>query len=105
METIKEQIAKLDASRVSTGKTRNIFLSKWRCTVVAVFFLALLTRLAFVMTQQDGFYFPDSLLYSGAAVNLLSGGEFGADFGLSPGYPMLLAAVYLVFGQSIFAIR
>ena len=83
----------------------NLFFSNWRRTLYLIFFLALLTRVAFILTQQDGFYFPDSLLYSQTAVKLLSAGEFGADFGLAPGYPVFLAAVYLVFGESIFVIR
>jgi 4-amino-4-deoxy-L-arabinose transferase-like glycosyltransferase len=83
----------------------NLFLSNWRRTALSIFFLALLTRVAFILTQQNGFYFPDSLLYSRVAVNLLSAGEFGPDFGLAPGYPVFLAAVYLPFGQNIFAIR
>jgi 4-amino-4-deoxy-L-arabinose transferase-like glycosyltransferase len=83
----------------------NLFLSNWRRTVFLIFLLALLTRVAFILTQQNGFYFPDSLLYSSVAVNLLSAGEFGADFGLAPGYPVFLAAVYLPFGQNIFVIR
>ena len=83
----------------------NAFFSNWRRTVFLIFFLALLTRVAFILTQQDGFYFPDSLIYSQTAVKLLSAGEFGADFGLAPGYPVFLAAVYWLFGESIFAIR
>ena len=42
---------------------------------------------------------------SQTAVKLLSVGEFGADFGRAPGYPVFLAAVYWLFGESIFAIR
>jgi len=83
----------------------NLFLSNWRRTALSIFFLALLTRGVFIATQQDGFYFPDSLLYSRTAVNLLSAGEFGADFGLAPGYAVFLAAVYFVFGDSILVIR
>jgi 4-amino-4-deoxy-L-arabinose transferase-like glycosyltransferase len=83
----------------------NAFFSNWRRTVVLIFFLALLTRVAFILTQQDGFYFPDSVMDSHTAVKLLSLGEFGADFGRAPGYPVFLAVVYLLFGESIFAVR
>src|SRR5690349_15263182 len=77
----------------------------WRRTILLVFFLALITRVAFILTQQDGFYFPDSTMDSGTAVRLLSAAEFGVDFGRAPGYPVFLAGVYLLFGQNIFAIR
>jgi 4-amino-4-deoxy-L-arabinose transferase-like glycosyltransferase len=83
----------------------NLFFSNWRRTVLLVFFLALLTRGAFILTQQNGFYFPDSTMDSQTAVKLLSAGEFGSDFNRAPGYPAFLAAVYWLFGESIFAIR
>src|SRR5262245_53242837 len=83
----------------------NVFFSNWRRTVLLVFFLALLTRGAFILTQQDGYYFPDSLVYSQTVVKLLFVGEFGADFGHAPGYPVFLAVMYWLFGESIFAIR
>jgi 4-amino-4-deoxy-L-arabinose transferase-like glycosyltransferase len=62
-------------------------------------------RGVFILTQQDGFYFFDSLRYSQAAVNLLRFGEFGTNYDRAPAYPVFLAAVYLLFGESIFAIR
>jgi len=61
------------------------FFCNWRRTLLLVFFLALLTRGAFILTQQNGFYFPDSTMDSQTAVKLLSDGEFGADFGRAPG--------------------
>src|SRR5262245_50710342 len=83
----------------------NFFLANWRRTAVSIFVLAFLTRGTFIATQRDGFYFPDSLEYSRVAVNLLSVGEFGADFRLAPGYPVFLSVVYWCFGESIFAVR
>src|SRR5262245_46282512 len=83
----------------------NAFFSNWRRTLFLIFFLALLMRGAFILTQQDGFYFPDSLVDSQTAVKLLSVGEFGANYDGAPGYPVFLAAVYLLFGDSIFAVR
>jgi 4-amino-4-deoxy-L-arabinose transferase-like glycosyltransferase len=80
------------------------FLS-WRRAAPLIFFLAFLTRGAFVLTQQEGFYFPDSLEYSKAALSLLSAGEFAANYDRAPAYPAFLAGVYLLFGESIFAIR
>ena len=83
----------------------NTLFSNWRRTLSLIFFLSLLVRVAFILTQQDGFYFPDSTMDSQTAVKLLSAREFGVDFGRAPGYPMFLAAVYLLFGESIFVIR
>src|SRR5689334_2733199 len=83
----------------------NAFFSNWRRTLLLVFCLALLTRCAFILTQQDGFYFPDSTMDSQTALKLLSAGEFGADFGRAPGYPVFLAVIYFLFGQSTFTIR
>src|SRR6478672_5868454 len=83
----------------------NFFFSNWRRTLLSVFCLALLMRGAFILSQQNGFYFPDSAMDSQTAVRLLSDGEFGADFGRAPGYPVFLAVVYSLFGQSIFPIR
>src|SRR5262245_17860397 len=88
-----------------TGISMKAFFSSWRRTVSLIFFLALLMRGAFVVTQQDGFYFPDSLQYSEAAVNLLRFGEFGTTYDRAPAYPVILAGVYSLFGESIFATR
>jgi 4-amino-4-deoxy-L-arabinose transferase-like glycosyltransferase len=74
-------------------------------TSVLVFLLALLARGAFVLTQQDGFYFPDSLVYSRAAVNVLDFGAFGSDYDRAPLYPVFLASVFFLFGENIFAVR
>jgi 4-amino-4-deoxy-L-arabinose transferase-like glycosyltransferase len=83
----------------------NVLFSNWRRTMFSIFFVALFIRGAFIATQQDGFYFPDSLQYSHAAVNLLSVGELGANYNRAPAYPVFLAAVYLLFGESILAIQ
>ena len=83
----------------------NSLFSNSRRTLFLVFFVALLTRGAFILTQQNGFYFPDSLQYSQAAVNLLTVGELGANYDRAPAYPVFLAVVYFLFGESIFAIR
>ena len=80
-------------------------ISSWRRTLLLIFILALLTRGIFISLQQDGFYFPDSLSYSRTAVNLVEQGEFGAQFGRAPGYPVFIAGVYALFGESIFAVR
>ena len=82
-----------------------LLVSSWHRALLLIFVLALLTRGFFIGTQQDGFYFPDSISYSRTAVNLIEYGEFGATFGRAPAYPVFIAAVYALFGESIFAIR
>jgi hypothetical protein len=49
----------------------------WRRTLFAIVIAVLLTRAAFLLTLQDVFYFPDSVGYSSAAVNLITKGELG----------------------------
>jgi 4-amino-4-deoxy-L-arabinose transferase-like glycosyltransferase len=77
----------------------------WRRMVVSTFLLALLIRSVFIFTLQDGFYFPDSVDYSKAAVNLLAHGDFGESYQKSPIYPLFLASIYAVFGENIAAVR
>lgn len=79
-------------------------LSKGRMPV-AVFASALILRLIFVLSLQDGFYFPDSVHYSKAASSLVSSGELGSQYNRPPGYPAFLAVVYLLFGDSILSVR
>jgi 4-amino-4-deoxy-L-arabinose transferase-like glycosyltransferase len=81
------------------------FLSSWPRTLLCVFLLALLTRGVFILTQQDGFYFLDSVKYTDAAWNLITHGEIGEGYQRAPGYPVFIATVYRVFGETIFAIR
>jgi 4-amino-4-deoxy-L-arabinose transferase-like glycosyltransferase len=81
------------------------FFLNGRHTSFLVFLLAFLGRGAFILTQQEGFYFPDSLEYSRAAVSLLDFGALGADYDRAPAYPVFLASVYFLFGENIFAVR
>jgi 4-amino-4-deoxy-L-arabinose transferase-like glycosyltransferase len=77
----------------------------WQRSLVVIFVTALLIRGVFTLTLQNGFYFPDSLDYSRAATNLLTHGTFGEGYNLPPLYPLILAAIYALFGQHIVAIR
>ena len=77
----------------------------WRFTAFAVFITALLIRGVFVLTLQDGFYFPDSVHYSRAAASLISNAELGDNYNRPPGYPVFLAGIYLLFGESILTVR
>jgi len=83
----------------------NLTSVNWTRSLFFIFTVALLIRLGFVLTLQDGFYFPDSVSYSAAAVNLLGNGELGKTYNRPPGYPVFLAAIYFVFGESVFAVR
>jgi len=80
-------------------------LSDWRRSIIAIFVFALLVRLVFILTMQNGFYFGDSVKYSAAAVNLLANGEFGEKYTRPPVYPLFLAGIYAVFGEEILAVR
>jgi 4-amino-4-deoxy-L-arabinose transferase-like glycosyltransferase len=77
----------------------------WRRTLLSIFVVALLIRGVFVLSLQGGFYFPDSVHYSRAAINLLTNGELGESYHRPPGYPVFLASIYLFFGESILAVR
>jgi 4-amino-4-deoxy-L-arabinose transferase-like glycosyltransferase len=79
--------------------------SAWQYSLLAIFVTALLIRSVFTLTLQNGFYFPDSLDYSKAATNLLAHGTFGEGYNRPPMYPLVLAAIYALFGQHIVAIR
>jgi 4-amino-4-deoxy-L-arabinose transferase-like glycosyltransferase len=79
--------------------------SAWQRSLLAIFVTALFIRSVFILTQQNGFYFPDSLGYSQAATNLLAHGTLGAAYDRSSMYPLVLAAIYALFGQHIVAIR
>jgi 4-amino-4-deoxy-L-arabinose transferase-like glycosyltransferase len=81
------------------------FLNNWPRTLFFIFIIALLIRGAFIVTLQDGFYFPDSISYTRAAGNLLNSDEFGKTYGRAPGYPAYLATIYALFNRSIFTIR
>lgn len=86
-------------------KLLNAVSNNWRAALLAVFVVALLVRGVFVFTLQDGYYFPDSEIYSKAALNLLNHGALGEAYNRPPAYPVFLAAIYLFFGESIFAVR
>jgi 4-amino-4-deoxy-L-arabinose transferase-like glycosyltransferase len=83
----------------------DIDLSSWRRTIVGIFAVAFIIRGAFVLALKDGFYFPDSIDYSRAAVSLLVKGEFGESYRRAPVYPLFLAGIYALFGEEIEAVR
>jgi len=83
----------------------NIDLVGWQRTVICIFAAALLIRIAFILTLQEGFYFYDSVDYTAAAENPITRGELGEAYRRSPAYPVFLAGIYLLFGQAILTIR
>jgi len=82
-----------------------ITLSSWKQTLAYLFIAALVVRILFIVTLQEGFYFSDSVSYDAAAVNLLAKGEFGLNYDRPPVYALFLAGIYFLFGKSIFAVR
>ncbi len=79
-------------------------MSRERRTLVVLFLVALVIRLAWVLSvSRDGFAQNDSLFYHVVASNISDGGVYGDIFGepsarWPPGWPTMLAALYRVFG-------
>jgi 4-amino-4-deoxy-L-arabinose transferase-like glycosyltransferase len=86
-------------------RLRNTLFGNWNRTLFTIFIAALLVRGVFVLTLQDGFYFPDSVDYTRAAVNILTNSELGERYHRPPGYPVFLAGIYSFFGENILAVR
>jgi 4-amino-4-deoxy-L-arabinose transferase-like glycosyltransferase len=81
------------------------YLSRWQWVLITLFVFAFLCRGAFVLTMQEGFYFPDSVNYWAAGVSLLTNGEFGETYRRAPLYPLFLAGIFGLFTPSIFVVR
>jgi 4-amino-4-deoxy-L-arabinose transferase-like glycosyltransferase len=67
--------------------------------------LALLLRVGFVLQEPRGFYFFDSVDYDRAAQSLLQTGSFDRLYDHLPLYPLLMAAVYRLFGTGLLPLR
>lgn len=87
--------------RLTTGASTG-----WR-PHLALFALALGIRVAWVLiVQRNGLGFNDALMYHGTAENILRGNGFQLPFGdgptaqWPPGYTLVLAGTYKVFGVS-----
>lgn len=80
-----------------------------------IFILALLLRIGFILFYDNAkmlineHYAADERSYEQVAVNLLQGKGFVNDAGLysyrAPAYPLFLAILYFIFGQSLVAVR
>ena len=75
---------------------------KW---VLALLGLALALRVGFVLLEQPGFYFEDSLDYDRAARAFLESGHFDARYYRFPLYPLVMAASYRMFGPGLTPLR
>jgi len=73
--------------------------------VLALFLLALVLRVGFVLMEKPGFYFEDSIDYDRAARSLLDSGHFHHKYYRLPLYPAFMAASYAVFGDGITPFR
>jgi 4-amino-4-deoxy-L-arabinose transferase-like glycosyltransferase len=83
-----------------------------RETVVlsAIVALGLVVRVIYVLTLQPEIFWYDGYQYSRLATGLVQHGVYALDPGRAsafwpPGYPVLLAAIYSVFGVSVTAVR
>jgi 4-amino-4-deoxy-L-arabinose transferase-like glycosyltransferase len=78
--------------------------SEWKW-VLGLLALALALRAGFVLLEQPGFYFEDSLDYDLAARTLLQAGHFDAKYYRFPLYPIVMAATYKAFGDHLTPLR
>jgi 4-amino-4-deoxy-L-arabinose transferase-like glycosyltransferase len=72
---------------------------------VAILASALLARLAFVVIMPRAILWPDGLEYEAVARSLVEHGTFGLQTLRPPGYPVLIAGVYALFGEDLLALR
>src|SRR5262245_43314467 len=73
--------------------------------VGALLGLALALRVGFVLFEQPGFYFEDSLDYDRAARAFVATGHFDARYYRFPLYPLVMAASYQMFGTGLTPFR
>src|SRR6266436_1310690 len=78
--------------------------SEWKWVLILVG-LALALRVGFVLLEQRGFYFEDSLDYDRAARTFLETGHFDARYYRFPLYPLVMAVSYKMFGTGLTPFR
>jgi 4-amino-4-deoxy-L-arabinose transferase-like glycosyltransferase len=76
-----------------------------RGTWIAVLAVALIARLVFVIVVPRVIVWADAREYDELARWLVDRGTYGPQALRAPGYPTLMAAVYLIFGKSLLALR
>ena len=86
-------------------RTVNALSGSWPRTLGVVFLIALLARIVLVFALQPGLYFADEPTYTAVGRHLLAHGEFPADYGRAPLYPLFLAGIYALVGDGITVTR
>jgi 4-amino-4-deoxy-L-arabinose transferase-like glycosyltransferase len=91
--------------REDTMKRQSQLIS-WKTQAVGLFLLALVVRVAFVLTLEDRLYWPDEIDFDNVAVSLINGEGYQSDaFRGNPILPFFLAGSYKIFGHSYIAPR
>jgi 4-amino-4-deoxy-L-arabinose transferase-like glycosyltransferase len=81
-------------------------LISWKTEAVGLFLLALVVRVAFVLTLEDRLYWPDEIDFDRIAMSLINGEGYQSDvFRSNPILPFFLAGSYKIFGHSYLAAR
>ena len=70
-----------------------------------IFLVAFLIRVIFTLTLKDGFYFSDEFDYTVTARHFAAHGTFPESFDRSPLFPLFLAGLFKLGGESFFYIR
>lgn len=73
--------------------------------LLLLFVIALLIRVVFIFTLKDGFYFSDEFNYTVIARHIAEHGTLPESFDRSPLFPMFLAVLFKMGGESFFYIR
>jgi 4-amino-4-deoxy-L-arabinose transferase-like glycosyltransferase len=90
------------------------FLFLKRHPLLVLLVLAAVIRIAYVSTLEETWYYFDTAHYDQAARSILQGEGFGSslhfyqeypDYCLEPVYPLFLAAIYMIFGVHLWAVR
>ncbi len=76
-----------------------------RQVLFLIFLVALITRVVFAFTLKDGFYFADEFDYTVIARYFVEHGTLPESFDRSPLFPLFLAGLFKLGGESFFYIR
>jgi 4-amino-4-deoxy-L-arabinose transferase-like glycosyltransferase len=87
-----------------TAWRERLATAEWKW-VLALTLLALGLRAGYVLTQQRGFYFEDSLDYDRAARAFLESGHFDSKYYRFPLYPLFMGGSYKIFGSELAPFR
>jgi 4-amino-4-deoxy-L-arabinose transferase-like glycosyltransferase len=76
-----------------------------RQVLFLIFLVAFLIRVIFTLTLKDGFYFSDEFDYTVIARHFAAHGTLPESFDRSPLFPLFLAGLFKLGGESFFYIR